>query len=302
MSFGCGRLTPAIIYFDAVLNNRLLSAPKPETMPAKTFKIPSHWWGKIIGGVIGLFRGGVTGALIGALLGHLVDRFLAGIIGVGATQKAFFDALFGSLGHLSKADGRVTETEIRMVESLMQQMRIGGEDRQRAIRLFNQGKQAGFDLETALHPFVQHSVVRQDLRQMFMQIMVEAAFSSGTITKAEHAVLLRVAGALRIPEQLFSAMLQARGASGRYQAGPGAGRQRPAQSLASLDQAYAQLGLTRKASDAEIKKAYRKLVSQYHPDKLVSRGLPEEMMEMAKTRVRDINTAYDRIKQARGFV
>ena len=268
-------------------------------MSANSFKVPRHWWGKIIGGIIGLFRGGLTGALVGALLGHFVDRFLAGVIGVGATQRAFFDALFASLGHLSKADGRVTENEIRMVESLMQQMQISGEDRQRAIRLFNQGKQADFDLESALHAFVQHSVVRQDLRQMFMQILVEAAFSSGSVTPAEHNVLLRVATALRIPEQLFNAMLQARGAAGGYQragAGP-----RAAQSLASLDQAYAQLGLTRKASDADIKKAYRKLVSQYHPDKLVSRGLPEEMMEMAKTRVRDINTAYDRIKQARGF-
>jgi DnaJ like chaperone protein len=71
--------------------------------------------------------------------------------------------------------------------------------------------------------------------------------------------------------------------------------------VAPLDQAYAQLGLTSDASDAEIKRAYRKLVSQYHPDKLVSHGLPEEMMEAAKKRVREINTAYDRIKQARRF-
>jgi len=268
-------------------------------MSTKSFNVPRHWWGKIIGGIIGLFRGGLTGALIGALLGHFVDRFLAGIMGVGATQRAFFDGLSASLGHLSKADGRVTESELRMVESLMQQMRISGEDRQRAIRLFNQGKQPGFDLEDALHPFVQHSAVRMDLRQMFMEIMVEAAFSSGSLTEAEQAVLMRVATALRIPQQLFDAMLQARGAArGAYGAGGG---RRPAQPMASLDQAYAQLGLTRKASDAEIKKAYRKLVSQYHPDKLVSRGLPEEMMEMAKTRVREINTAYDRIKQARGF-
>jgi len=267
-------------------------------MSVESLKIPRHWWGKIIGAVIGLFRGGLTGALIGALLGHMIDRFLAGILGVGATQKAFFDALFSSLGHLSKADGRVTETEIRMVESLMQQMQISGEHRQRAIHLFNQGKQPDFRLEEALHPFVQHSMVRQDLRQMFMQIMVEAAFSSGTVSQPEHAVLLRVARALRIPEQLFSAMLQARGAAG-YQAGGGPGGagpgaragRRPAPSVASLDQAYAQLGLTNKASDDEIKKAYRKLVSQYHPDKLVSHGLPEEMMEMAKTRVRGINVA-----------
>jgi DnaJ like chaperone protein len=279
-------------------------------MSANSLKIPRHWWGKILGGVIGLLRGGISGALIGALLGHIVDRFLAGIIGVGATQKAFFDALFATLGHLSKADGRVTETEIRMVESLMQQMQISGEDRQRAIRLFNQGKQPGFELESALHPFVQHSMVRQDLRQMFMQIVIEAAFSSGNVTQAEQAVLLRVASALRIPQQLFSAMMQARGAAHGAAGGAGWGAAgsgyrgaggRPAQSMASLDQDYAQLGLTRQASDAEIKKAYRKLVSQYHPDKLVSHGLPEEMLEMARTRVSDINTAYDRIKQSRGF-
>ena len=271
-------------------------------MSANSFNIPRHWWGKIIGGLIGLFRGGLLGALVGALLGHMVDRFLAGVIGVGATQKAFFDALFASLGHLSKADGRVTETEIRMVELLMQQMKIGGADRQRAIRLFNQGKQADFDLEATLHPFVQHSVVRQDLRRMFMEILVEAAWSSGGVTPAEQAVLQRVAGVLKIPGQLFAAMMQARGAArGAAGGGAGAGRRRVATAV-SLDQAYAQLGLTSEASDAEIKRAYRKLVSQYHPDKLVSRGLPEEMMEVAKNRVREINTAYDRIKQARGFV
>jgi len=290
-----------------MLNSGLPPGPKAEAMSASSFKIQRHWWGKIIGAAIGLMRGGLTGAVIGALLGHIVDRFLAGIIGVGATQKAFFDALFATLGHLSKADGRVTETEIRMVESLMQQMQISGEDRQRAIRLFNEGKQPGFDLEAALHPFVHHSVVRQDLRQMFMQILVEAAFSSGNVSQAEHAVLLRVAGALRIPAQLFNAMLNARGAAhgARWDAGgarqQAGGRRRPAQPMASLEQDYAQLGLTSKATDAEIKRAYRKLVSQYHPDKLVAHGLPEEMMEVAKTRVRDINTAYDRIKQARGF-
>ena len=267
-------------------------------MSANSFNIPRHWWGKIIGGVIGLFRGGIVGAVVGALLGHLVDRFLAGILSVGATRKAFFDALFGSLGALAKADGQVTRAEIQMVESLMQQMRISGEDRQRAIRLFNQGKQADFDLDAALQPFVQLSVVRQDLRQMFLQILVEAAFSSGALSQAEQALLVRVAGVLRIPGPVLSAMLAARGAGGaRHDRAAGG----PARALAGLEQAYAHLGLTGEASDAEVKRAYRKLVSQYHPDKLVSHGLPEEMMEVAKTRVREINTAYDRIKQARGF-
>ena len=66
---------------------------------------------------------------------------------------------------------RVTQAEISMVESLMQRMGISGEDRQRAIRLFNQGKQSGFDLEAALQPFMQYSAVRMDLRQMFLDSM-----------------------------------------------------------------------------------------------------------------------------------
>ena len=285
-------------------------------MATNSFNIPRHWWGKIIGGLIGLFRGGLAGILFGLFLGHLADRFLAGITGVGTTKKTFFEALFSSLGHLSKADGKVTETEIQMVESLMQRMEIAGEERQRAIRYFNQGKQTGFDLDAALHSFIQYSVVRQDLRLMFMEIIVEAAFTSGSVSREEHAVLLRIATALRIPRQVFSAMMQARGApaSGYSQRGYRQGSYRPGSyeqgrsyrassgnTTRSIDQAYAQLGLTRKASDGEIKKAYRKLVSQYHPDKLVSRGLPEEMMNIAKTRVREINTAYDQIKAARGF-
>ncbi len=275
-------------------------------MSENSFNIPRHWWGKIIGAFLGMFKGGLSGALIGALLGHMVDRFIAGITGVGNTQKAFFEALFSSLGHLSKADGLVTDTEIRMVESLMQRMQISGEERQNAIRHFNQGKEEGFDLHAALHPFVQLSVVRHDLRQMFMEILVEAAFSSGSISQAEHAVLLSIARELRIPGHLFSAMLNARGTGGNYGPSGGyrqsrGGRQAQGNISGTMDQAYAKLGLTRKATDSEIKRAYRKLVSQYHPDKLVSRGLPEEMMEMAKTRVRDINTAYDQLKQARGF-
>ena len=67
------------------------------------------------------------------------------------------------------------------------------------------------------------------------------------------------------------------GAYGRA-GGQGAGRKAPGRNVATLDQAYAQLGLKPSASDSEVKRAYRKLVSQYHPDKLVSRGLPEEMM------------------------
>ena len=275
-------------------------------MSSSSFNIPRNWWGKIIGASLGLFRGGISGVVIGAVLGHIIDRIIASIMGVGGTQKAFFQALFSTLGHLSKADGRVTVNEIRAAESLMQRMQISSEERRRAIEYFNQGKQIGFNFEEALRPFLKHSVVRPDLRQMFMEIVVDAAFADGSVSESERNVLVRVAAYLRIPGHLFTAMLQARqygygqpGAGQEYR--QGAGGNGTAASQPPLAQAYAKLGLKNGASDADVKKAYRKLVSQYHPDKLVSRGLPEEMMEVAKTRVREINTAYDQIKQTKGF-
>jgi DnaJ like chaperone protein len=268
-------------------------------MKSPSPNIPRHWWGKILGAVIGLFRGGFAGALFGALLGHMLDRLIANFTGVGSTRESFFQALFSALGHVSKADGKVTDVEIRMAEELMRRMQITGEERRKAIKFFNLGKQAEFDLHSVLAEFVRNTGMRFDLRQMFMEILIEAAFTSGKVTEAEVQVLLKVARELRIPGNLFSAMMQARsgGAGAQYQQQGGVS----GVTKGSLSQAYAHLGLDSKASDAEVKKAFRKLVSQYHPDKLVSRGLPEKMMDMAKTRVREINIAYEQIKKARGF-
>lgn len=259
--------------------------------------IPRHWWGKIIGAFLGLLRGGLSGALIGALIGHLFDRLVLGLTGGRSTRDRFFHALFSALGHINKADGRVTQAEIAAAESLMQRLQLTPGERQDAIRCFNAGKSREFDLAAALRPFAQHTALRPDLRQMFVEILLDGASADGTITAAEQAALARVCAVLHIPDVLFAAMLNAR------RAGPGAGqrrshagRQRP-----PLSRAYATLGITEKASDADVKKAYRRLVRQYHPDRLVSQGLPEPMMEKAKERVREINGAYEQIKQARGF-
>lgn len=255
-------------------------------------------WGKIIGAALGLFRGGLLGALFGALVGHLFDRFFANLGGVTDTRALFFRTLFATLGHVNKADGRVTQAEIRAAEALMTRLSLTPDERQIAIRFFNQGKQPDYPLEKHLREFAQRTMMRHDLRLMLMEVLLEAAASDGAITAAEQSVLLRAAQALHIPAEAFSAMWTARQGGGP-QAG---GRQRTAaQGAQPLAQAYAALGISEDASDAEVKRAYRKLVGQYHPDKLVSQGLPEEMMEVAKNRVREINTAYDRVKQARGF-
>lgn len=255
--------------------------------------IPRHWWGKIIGAFLGLLRGGYFGAIVGGFIGHLVDRFFSNLSGRGGTRQVFFRALFSSLGQLNKADGRVTQAEIQGAEALMRRLQLTAKERERAIRYFEQGKDRDFNLEQSLREFSQHTMLRHDLRQMFVEILLEGASADGNISSSEQAVLARVCHALHIPAELFAAMLNAHRPGARQQAGPNRGL--------PLHQAYASLGVTAKASDTEVKRAYRKLVKQYHPDKLEARGLPEEMMQKARTRVREINSAYDQIKQSRGF-
>lgn len=266
-------------------------------MDFSSFKIERHWWGKIIGGTLGLVKGGLAGALVGLFIGHFVDRMIFGLSSKERTRQLFFTALFGCLGRVNKADGRVTEVEIASAQRLMARLELTEEERRQAIKAFNRGKAADFDLEGELQQFVSFTRVRPDLRQMFMEILIEGAASDGQISRAEQEVLVRAANTIQIPPAIFYAIFNAFTAShGPGSAGSPGGPARP-----SLDQDFAALGLDKSASEQEIKRAYRKLVGKYHPDRLMSQGLPEEVMEKAKERVRDINLAYDRIKAARGI-
>lgn len=264
------------------------------------FKLPGTWWGKLIGGIIGLMRGGIVGAIFGVFLGHMVDRFLSGLSGSNRTRDAFFCALFSTIGQISKVDGRVTKEEIAAAEALMQRLQLNDRERRQAIRFFQLGKDPDFDLYGTLQEFARHSKLRYELRIMFMELLLEAALSDGKLSVGEDAILERVRTVLKIPINVFIAMLRAREAEPQPQPQTGSHNRRPAVNQSqSLSQSYAALGLKAEASAQEVKRAYRKLVSQYHPDKLSSQGLPDEVMEMAKRRVREINTAYDRIKSSR---
>lgn len=262
------------------------------------FKIPGHWWGKLLGGIIGLMRGGITGAIFGIFVGHLIDRFLGGLKGANRTRDAFFGAVFSTLGHISKADGRVTQTEIAAAELLMRRLQLTDVERQAAIQFFQQGKSDKFNLDATVKEFAQYSSMRQELRIMFIELLLETSLADGALGNAEQAILNRVCQILHIPAAILAAMLSAKTGGAQGRAG---GYQQAGRSNTPISQSYAALGLKPDASAAEVKKAYRKLVSQYHPDKLVSRDLPEEMIEMAKTRVREINAAYDQIKAAKGI-
>lgn len=269
------------------------------------------WWGKLAGGAFGFMLGGPLGAILGAVLGHNLDKGLDGLtrdeeLQPGdreRTQTAFFTATFSVMGHLAKADGRVSQQEISLADAIMQQMELDADVRRTAMRLFEQGKAADFPLDQVLQQFRVECHRRTTLIQMFIEIQLQAAYADGHMGPEEERLLLHICAQLGIPEFVFrrlERMIQAEHhAAGQQGAGRRRGARKPA--APSLDDAYAVLNIDSSASDAEVKKAYRRLTSQHHPDKLVAKGLPEEMMKLAAQQTHEIRQAYEQIKQARGF-
>ncbi len=274
------------------------------------------WWGKLVGGAFGFMLGGPLGAVLGAALGHSFDRGLVGLpapdeepLGDGdreRVQTAFFTATFAVLGSVAKADGKVTRDEIRLAETVMAEMNLAPDMRRAAIRLFDQGKAPDFPLTDVLAQFRAECRGRTTLIRLFLEIQLQAAYADGQLHPAEEKLLHGICDQLGFSramfaqiERLIRAERQFRGRAddGRRAGGRGAGVDtgRP-----SLSQAYELLGVKRDASDAEIKRAYRRLLSQHHPDKLVSKGLPEEMMKIATQKTHEIRQAYERIREARG--
>jgi DnaJ like chaperone protein len=264
------------------------------------------WWGKVLGGTFGFIMGGPLGAVLGASLGHSFDKGLEGLSdtaspgGQARTQLAFFTATFSVMGRLAKADGRVSEDEIAFARAVMAQMQFSAQQKKLAIELFTQGRQPEFDLDGVLQQFRTECHRRHTLMQMFLEIQLQAAYADGELHPAERELLLHiftVLGFSRHEYEHLEALVRASGGGGRS----GGYAPRGATPTPTLEEDYAVLDLSKSASDAEVKKAYRRLMSQHHPDKLVSKGLPEEMIKLANEKTQQIRKAYERIKTSRGM-
>ncbi|HET7921305.1 MAG TPA: co-chaperone DjlA [Gammaproteobacteria bacterium] len=257
------------------------------------------WWGTIIGGALGWMLGGPLGALLGAVLGHgLSGAAQAGWTGAGTerVQAAFFTATFSVMGHIAKADGRVSEAEIRATRAVMAHMNLNADQQHAAIGLFEQGKRADFPLDAVLAQLHQECGGQATLLRMFLQIQLHAAFADGALHPAEQAIFNRICAALGISQ----AELRQHEDFVRSQHGFGGGQAATARPD-KLAAAYRTLGVSADVDDAGIKRSYRRLMTENHPDKLVAKGLPEEMITLAQEKVQQINVAYDVIKAARGI-
>lgn len=270
------------------------------------------WYGKLLGGALGFMLGGPLGAVLGVALGHNFDAGMRKLpeLGLGEddfspgdrerVQTAFFTATFSVMGAVAKADGRVSREEIQLAEQVMTQMGLPGEMRQTAIRLFNEGKKSDFPLRDVVAQLRQEATRRTTLLQMFLEIQLQAAYADGELDASEDALLRQICQWLGVSEmdyrRLERLVAASMGAGGQGNGQAGGGSQQP-----TLEQAYAVLGVNAQTPDAEVKKAYRRLLSQHHPDKLVSKGLPEEMMKLAAEKTHEIKQAYEQVKKARSL-
>lgn len=250
----------------------------------------------ILGGLIGSAFGGFTGFIIGGAIGaFLLNRIKRRLIGkLQNIQSGFVESVFAVMGAVCKADGVVSQNEIAVAEAMFTRFRLNESQKTNARAAFNRGKAPEFDLDGELQRFMRVSGGQPALLQMFLQVQVSAVAADGVVHPAEHAMLVKIARGLGLPESQVD-QLEAMLRGAHYsQAG---GNQRS--SVQQTDDAYKVLGVSAQDSDDDIKKVYRKLMSENHPDKLAGRGLPESMREMAEERTREITHAYDVIKDAR---
>ena len=272
----------------------------------------SRWAGKLIGGIIGLLisKGSLLGLSLGVLVGHQFDKGFAGTgpsggfggfsrVSPARRQKVFFETVFMAMGHLAKADGRVSEEEIRAARSYMHAMRLGPEDVRAAIALFSRGKDPGFPIDAQIAELAGVCQGQTALVRNFLEVLMGFALSKGNISVVERELLWRMAAGLGVNRVAMAQFEAALRAQFTFRQG---GHQRPEFTAAEeLEQAYKALGIENSASDKQVKTAYRRLMNQHHPDKLVARGLPESMKEAAEEHTREIRRAYETIRDHRGI-
>jgi DnaJ like chaperone protein len=256
------------------------------------------FFGIVIVGLIGFAAAGFVGLILGLFIGHLLDRTLFKNFHFGSTENidrirhSFFETTFLLLGYLAKVDGRISKSETDHADKIIAQMAMGTEHRQQAIELFRQGAGSAFELEPAVAEFVQNCGTQQLPQRTLLLLLIALAQAEHGITPSEQAALVRIARLTGVGATQLETLLRIASAQQQFhQQGP--------QNTTSIEAAYAALGVNSSASDKEVKRAYRKRMSENDPDRLVAIGVPEEMTKVATEHAQEIQTAYEMIKQAR---
>ena len=252
------------------------------------------WFGKLTFGSLGLFFGGPIGAIAGAALGHhLIDkkqRISASLYGTPhkssieyaeQTQATYFVSLFSILGKIAKIDGVVTRNEIAVVQKFIKGLQIPETQKRFAKQIFNEAKESGYSLEDFALQLYQATRNHPSILLSFVDLLFRVVAADGTFHPAEESALKSIARIFRISDEQYNNLKSA------Y--------------FNVLDKYYGVLNCNPESSNEEIKYNYKKLVKDFHPDTIVSKGLPEEFTDFAAKRFRGIQEAYETIRKERHF-
>jgi DnaJ like chaperone protein len=246
------------------------------------------WFGKLTFGSMGWFFGGPIGAVAGAALGHhLVDKdddLTKSPISMKRSeqsQAAFFVSMFSILGKIAKVDGRVTTAEIQFIEEFLGDLDIPEEEKQFAKKIFNEAKRSPYSIDDFARQMYQINMRRPTILLSFMDLLFKLVTADGMPNPAEKASLKRIKEIFRISDQQFNNLKEI------Y--------------FKDVDRYYKMLDCNHDSSNDEIKANYKKLVKDFHPDTIISKGLPEEFVQFATKRFQEIQEAYEKIREERAL-
>jgi DnaJ like chaperone protein len=252
------------------------------------------WFGKLTFGSLGMLLGGPLGAIAGAALGHVLIDKKADFAWQDTrqipqpeykyaeqAQAAFFVSLFSILGKLSKIDGVVTKDEIAVVQDFINSLPIDESEKQFARQVFNEAKNSPYRIDDFAAQVYQAAKSQPTLLLSYFELLFRIVAADGTYHAAEEDALKRVKEIFRISDHQYEDI--------------------KAIYFDDLDKHFKMLNCTRESTNEEIKSNYKKLVKDFHPDVIISKGLPEEFIDFASSRFREIQESYEKIRQERNF-